>query len=229
MTALIFELEGVLVDTLAVRAFALGKALAADGIEVSPETAVDLSRGRAVRRAIAAAAHAAKVSYDLVAIDLAAATAERVFAERIASGGVMLAPGAMDMLIQAQANARCAIATRASRAEAEQLLGLAGLEDIFECIVTLDDVVEEKPAPASYRATLARLERRRALPKGGTVALEDGGDGARAARTAGVVSIVVGPAPASEALEADGYLPTLQGATMQTIRAIASRAGASAL
>ena len=227
--ALLLELEGVLVETLPLRAAALAEALAGDGIEVTTDEAMELSRGRAVRRAVAMAAHDARVAFDLVAIDLTASRAEQYFAARASAGGVTLAPGAVDFMIQAQANARCAVATRASRPEAELLLRLAGLEDFFECIVTLEDVVEEKPAPATYRAVLARLERRRALPRRGVVALEDGADGARAARAAGVVSIVVGAAPASEALEADGYLPTLEGATMETIRAIAARAGASAL
>lgn len=227
MTALIFELEGVLVDTLPMRTQALARAMAAEGIELTLEEAVELSRGRSVRRAIAAAAHAARVSFDLVAIDIAASEAERVFSSTAAAGGIVLMPGAMDFLVQAQANARCALAARATRAETETILRLGGLEDVFECVVTQDDVVEEKPAPAAYRAVLARLERKRALPPRGVVALEDGGPGARAARTAGVICIVAGPAPASEALEADGYLPTLEGATMQTIRAIAARAGAN--
>lgn len=228
MNALVLELEGVLVDTLSLRAEALRRALAGDGIELAQEEAIELSRGRAVRRAVAAAAHRARVAYDLVAIDLVASEAERHFGQRAASGGIVLAPGAVEFVGRAQAGVRCALATRATRAEADAMLRLAGLEDAFECIVTHDDVVEEKPAPAAYRAVLARLSRRGAVTPRGVVALEDGGDGARAARSAGLVSIVVGAAPASEALEADGYLPTLQGATMETIRAIAARAGASA-
>lgn len=225
--ALLFELEGVLVETLPFRAAALVAALASDGIDVTIEEAIDLSRGRSVRRAVATAAHEARVSYDLVAVDLAASRAEAVFAERATAGGIMLTRGAVDFVRQAQAVSRCALVTRASRPEADLLLRLAGLEDAFESMVTLEDVVEEKPAPAAYRAVLARLARRRPLPARGAVTLEDGADGARSARAAGVVSIVVGGVPASEALEADGYLPSLIGATMDDVRSIAARAGAN--
>lgn len=225
---LLFELEGVLFDTLHLRAAALREALAADGIDVELTSAVELSRGRGVRRAVAAAAHDARIAFDLVATDLAAGRAERIFLERASAGGLTLAPGAAEFVHQAQVMARVAVVTRATRQEADLALALAGLGDAFECIVALDDVVEEKPAPAAYRAVLARLEKRRAVPRRATVALEDGGDGARSARAAGLTSIVVGPAPASEALEADGYLPSLQGATMEDVRAIAARAGANA-
>lgn len=224
--ALLFEVEGVLVETLPFRAAALVAALADDGISLTIEEAIELSRGRSVRRAIAAAAHDARISYDLVATDLAASRAESVFAARATAGGIMLTTGAVEFVRQAQAVARCALVTRASRLEADLLLRLAGLEDAFETMVTLEDVVEEKPAPAAYRAAVARLAKRRPVPARGVVALEDGAAGARSARAAGLVSIVVGAAPASEALEADGYLPSLGGATMDDVRSIAARAGA---
>lgn len=226
MTVLLFELEGVLVETLPLRAAALRVALEEDGIELDLDEAIEHSRGRSVRRAIAAAAHDARISYDLVAVDLAASRAERIFADRAASGGVVLAAGALRFIEQAQAGARCALVARASRAEVDLLLRLAGLVDAFESIVSLDDVAEEKPAPAAYRAIISRLERRRPVPRRIAIALEDGGDGARAARAAGIVSLVVGEAPASDALEAHGYLPSLEGATMDTIRSLAARAGA---
>jgi len=225
--ALLFELEGVIVDTLLARATALRDALAAEGIALTDVEAIDASRGRAVRRAIASAAHAARVSYDLVTIDLAAARAEALYASRVAASGFTLRPGAVEFVRHAQASTRCALVTRASRQETETAIRLAGLEDAFEAVVTLEDVVEEKPAPAAYRAMLARLEKRRALPRRGMVAIEDGADGARSARVAGLTTLVVGPAPASDALEADAYLPSLEGATMETIRALAARAGAN--
>ena len=226
---LLFELEGVIAETLSMRAHALHAALAAEGFATPLDAAHELSRGRSVRRAIAAAAFEARTSLDLVTIDLVASRAERLFADRSAAGGLTLAPGAAAFVRLAQGASRCALVTRASRVEAEQLLRIASLEDVFESVVTLDDVVEEKPAPAAYRAALGRLSRKRAVPAGGVLALEDGGDGARAARAAGIVCVVTGPAPASEALEGDGYLPSLEGATMETIRAIAARAGAHAI
>ena len=226
---LLFELEGVIAETLPLRADALHAALAAEGINVPRDSAQELSRGRSVRRAIAAAAFEARTALDPVTIDIIASRAERLLADRSAAGGVTLAPGATAFVRLAQGAARCALVTRASRVEAERLLRMASLEDVFESVITLDDVVEEKPAPAAYRAALARLSRKRPVPAGGVLALEDGGDGARAAGAAGIVCVVTGSAPASEALEADGYLPSLEGATMETIRAIAARAGAHAI
>lgn len=225
---LLFELEGVVVETARPRAAALRRALRNEGITVTAAEALEYSRGHSVRRAVAAAAHDARMSYDLVTIDLVAVQAEQHFEAEAAAGGITLAPGALGFVRTAQASARCGLVTRASRGEADLLLRRAGLEDAFECLITHEDVVEEKPAPAAYRAALGRLARKRAVARGSAVALEDGGDGARAARAAGVVSLVVGPAPASEAVEADGYLPGLEGATMELVRDLAARAGASA-
>lgn len=225
---LLLELEGVIVETARARATALRHALASEGIHVGAESALELSRGRSVRRAVAAAAHDARTSYDLVTVDLVASQAEQHFASQAAAGGITLSPGAVALVREAQAAARCGLVTRASRSEADLLLRLSGLEDAFEYVITHEDVVEEKPAPAAYRAAILRLARKRPVAPGSAVALEDGGDGARAARAAGIVSIVVGPAPASEAVEADGYLPGLEGATMDLVRNLAARAGASA-
>ena len=83
---LLFELEGVIVETLALRAAALRHALLAEGIRVAQADAVDLSRGRPVRRAVTAAAHDARTSYDLVTVDLVASQAERYFGEQAAAG-----------------------------------------------------------------------------------------------------------------------------------------------
>lgn len=225
---LLLELEGVIVETARVRAAALRRALRGEGITLTQDAALEFSRGRSVRRAVATAAHDARTSYDLVTVDLVASQAEQHFTSDAAAGGITLAPGATEFVRRAQAAGRCGLVTRASRAEADLLLRLAGLEDAFECVITHEDIVEEKPAPAAYRAALARLSRRREVQRSSAVALEDGGDGARAARAAGIVSIVVGPAPVSEAVEADGYLPGLEGATMGLVRDLAARAGASA-
>lgn len=225
---MLFELEGVIVETARARAAALRRALGGEGITLGREAALGFSRGRSVRRAVAAAAHDARTSYDLVTIDLVASQAEQHFAADAAAGGITLAPGAIAFVRSAQAAGRCGLVTRASRAEADLLLRAAGLEDAFECVITHEDVVEEKPAPAAYRAALARLARKREVQRGSVVALEDGADGARSARAAGIVSIVVGPAPVSEAVEADGYLPGLEGATMDLVRDLAARAGARA-
>ena len=226
--AMLFELEGVVAQTLPLRARALEDALAAEGIILTGGQAAELSRGRSVRRAVAAAALAGKVSFDLVMVDVVASAAERAFAALLASGGVALAPGAAAFVQHVHGVTRCALVTRASRSEAEHVLRLAGLDDAFECLVTLDDVADEKPSPVPYRTAIGRMGRRRPVATRSIVALEDGADGARAARAAGIMCIVAGPAPASDALEADAYLPSLESTTMESIRAIAARAGAHA-
>jgi beta-phosphoglucomutase len=116
---------------------------------------------------------------------------------------------------------RLALVTRANRREVEPILDAADASFLFECIVTADDVGDSpKPAPAAYHSALRRLSRRRALTASDAIALEDGRAGIRAARGAGLRCLAVGNVPPFRALDADGYLPTLRGATLDSLDAV---------
>jgi HAD superfamily hydrolase (TIGR01509 family) len=80
-----------------------------------------------------------------------------------------------------------AVATSSRAPHALTHLGTAGLLDMFQAIVTRDDVVHAKPHPEPY-LTAARLL---GLTPANCLAIEDSGAGVRAAHDAGMQTIMV--------------------------------------
>ena len=218
--AILLELEGVLVETHDARRSALVRSLAEEGITVDPVAYDDVAHGLPVRGAARALVAAAGEEVDEVAIELVALRAERHFAESIGTG-IVLTEGARDALGALHGLTRLALVTRASRRDAEPILDAADASFLFESIVTADDVGDTpKPDPAAYNLAMRRLSRRRAVPAADAIALEDGRAGIRAARAAGLRCLAVGNVPPFRALDADGYLPTLRGATLDSLDAV---------
>ena len=220
--AVLMELEGVLVETQALRRAALVTALDECRAMLSPADFDNHCFGLPVRAAIAAAiaARALEPVLDPTDADLAAVRAEANFLRAI-STGLTLVEGAREAIETLRSGAVLAIVTRASRREADAMLALSGTELDFDCIVCSDDVpAAEKPEPLAYQMALARLSRRRPMRARDAIALEDGRPGIIAARRAGIRCVAVGSMPAFRALDADGYLPALRGVTLETLDAL---------
>ncbi|HEX2716782.1 MAG TPA: HAD family phosphatase [Gemmatimonadaceae bacterium] len=224
-SAVLLELEGVIASTHAARRESLLRSLVDDGVTIGERTYDDLCHGLPVRGAVRAALEASEVAMDETGRELVALRAERYFLERV-STGLTLAEGSREALETLHSRARLAVVTRAARREADMILGAADAAFLFESVVTADDTpTEPKPAPAPYRLALVRLGRRRAIVASDAIALEDGRAGIRAARGAGIRCLAVGDVPAFRALDADGYLPTLRGATVESLGTLAARGG----
>jgi HAD superfamily hydrolase (TIGR01509 family) len=209
------ELEGVVFETRAVRVAALRDAFVTQGIACSFDD--DVVAGLAPRAATAAALAAANVLADEVLLDLVALTAERAFSSRLALGGARLAPGGRGFLEHAANSARVGIVTRTARADVDALIRLSGLDVPFAVVVCGDDVLDPKPAVEGYRIALDRLSRLRLVNPGNVIALEDAGDGIRAAHAAKVRCVAVGDVPPHVAIEADAFVATLEGQTLSSL------------
>jgi beta-phosphoglucomutase-like phosphatase (HAD superfamily) len=227
LDVLFLELEGVLADTRELRAAALVEALAAEGVSLLAEVAAEHAPGRTPRHAVEQALRAAGRELDAVGMDLAVLRAEKAFESRIGRG-VTLLPGALPFLNRAHAaaggRARLALVTRVPRNVAGLVLGLAGVEFLFDAIVAGSDVRHDADPGEAHRLALGRLAARRPLGPGRRVALVDGAEGAAEARAAGVLSVVTGAVPPHEALEADAMVPGLDGLTLDMLDALLARA-----
>lgn len=220
--ALIFEFEGVLADTAALRRAALRASLADEGIPLDDARFAAHCHGLPAREAVERLAIAESLPLDPTAVELAALRADRLFAER-AGGGISLQPGAYPLLGQLAGRARLGIVTRATRRTVEFVLALAGLEHAFETIVTSDELREQKPSPAGYHLALSRFARRGVIEPGQALAFEDSGPGIAAAVAAGVRCIAVGPLAAWQRMGADAALDSLSGVTPETIARLATK------
>ena len=221
LAAVMIELEDVIVETRALRADALRRSMCEMGFDVDlAALAGDFTglqpRERAIRLLGARCAFADETELDLMAL-----RAEREFTEQAVTG-MTLAEGARECVLALQSQARLALVTRASRRVVEMALGLAGLEDAFECIITAEDAMEAKPFPALYERALARMARKQLVAPGACLALEDSTAGIRAAKRARLRCIAVGVIPPGEAMEAgaDAWLRSLQGHTASSLEAL---------
>jgi HAD superfamily hydrolase (TIGR01509 family) len=113
------------------------------------------------------------------------------YAAIVEAGELNLRPGLPALLDAIAADGkRLAIASTTSRANLEVLLrstlGTGGLAR-FEAIVCGEDVARKKPDPEAYVLALQRLR----LPASQCVAIEDSANGLRAARAAGIETVIV--------------------------------------
>ncbi len=220
MHVVFLEFEGILADTTPHRVGALREALLVDGLSLDDETWTEHCHGLAVDAAVHAARRVLGGADDPVAAEVVRLRAERSFMERI-SRGLLMQPGGLALVQALRTQARLALVTRAARRDVDFVLTLAGLADVFTCVVTADDRVEGKPSPAPYVLALEKLSRTASVAAGDTLAFEDARPGIRSARAAGVRTVAVGPLPVHHAMEADAYYPTLSGLSFDEMRSLA--------
>jgi len=106
--------------------------------------------------------------------------------------GAPALPGTLDLVRQLRdRGVPVAVASNSARRLVEVALRSAGLEDLFEVVVTADDVDHGKPAPDLYLQACARL----AAGPARSVAFEDSPTGAASARAAGLFVVGVPSVP----------------------------------
>lgn len=212
---MLMELEGVLVDTREPRQLSLAEALQAERVSLPTRESED-DEGVPPRDAAYALLSGCGVMVDDTALDLIALRAERAFAARIAAG-ITLCEGARELVHNAEGRVRLGVVTRARRSEADVMLRLAGLQDAFEVVITADDALDAKPSPEIYRLALGRLGKRRPVAPASALAIEDSAWGVRSAKRAGLRCVAVGSLPVHAAMDADAYVPSLVGHTLETL------------
>lgn len=159
--ALIFDLDGTLVDSLPDLADALNKLLAEHGARMLPENAVRLMVGDGVAilvergfREAAAWPEDAAARRDLVARFLE-------LYEPHAADRSRPYPGVREMLVDLQkSGARLAICTNKPEIATRSLLGALDLDRFFPTIIGGDTTARRKPDPLPMQAALERMQAR---------------------------------------------------------------------
>jgi HAD superfamily hydrolase (TIGR01509 family) len=188
--ALIFDYDGLMVDSERMAAEAVLEYLAGHGVEIDPETIGHLFGGTgedidALWTTFLAAALAEGT-------DLAAVGAELEARIMAAGRDTPLLPGVAALIEAARAAGwRIGVATGRERHRLEPELVQHGLFDRFDAIVTAEDVLRGKPAPDIYLEVAARL----GVMPADCVALEDSLHGAEAALAAGMAVVVCPSGP----------------------------------
>ncbi len=148
---------------------------------------------------------------------------QSTFETLVRSGGAGALPGAMELAESARhAGLPIAIASGATAADIDLMLGGWDRRDVFEVVVSADNVMRSKPHPESYALAVQRLAAKHAdlgLTPGDCLAIEDTPAGLRSARDAGLMTLGVATTGPAEALsDADRVVETLEGVTLAKLR-----------
>lgn len=223
MRAVIFDFDGVLVDSEPLHFRALRESLSSEGITITEEeylreyVAYD-DRG-SIR--IALERHRGTASPDRVR-DLAALKAA-AFARLMAR--VPFYPGARELVRGLAAEMPLAIASGARRQEIERILQAGGLREAFAAVVGADDVSRTKPHPEPYLAAYELLAPRvPGLSPAECLVFEDTVPGIAAGRAAGMKVVGVAQThPAGTLNLAHQVVPALAGLGVAEVRALFER------
>jgi len=218
--AVIFDFDGVIVDTEPLHYAAFQRLLEPLGLGFSWEAYVETYMGFDDRDAFIEAyqVHGARLSATELQelIDKKA----QLFQE-IIRDGISAYAGVVDLIrIIHSSQTPLAICSGALRSDIAPILETLDIADCFDVIVTAEDVAKSKPDPECYRVAHARLNECRLLnlPPGQVLAIEDTPAGIAAAKGAGLrVIAVTNSYPATLLTQADLIVETLEPAKILSV------------
>ena len=220
MRAVLFDFDGVLVDSEPLHYRAFRDCLAAEGIHVTEaeytSTFVGYDDWTALRLALEQRGVATAPARVHELAERKAGIYEALLPE------VPFYPGARDLVRALAAEVPLAIASGALHDEIERTLVAGGLADAFTAIVGADDVRRTKPHPEPYLAAMRALSARApGISPPQCLVIEDSTTGVTAGRAAGMrVLAVAHTSPAARLRAAHHVLPALAGLRPDDLRAL---------
>jgi HAD superfamily hydrolase (TIGR01509 family) len=115
-------------------------------------------------------------------------------------------PGALELVARLRGRLPLALASNSPRRLVDAALTTARLTEVFEVVVTSDDVEQSKPAPDIYRLVCERL----GLDPAEVLALEDSSAGVASAKAAGLTVIAVPQFAETDVAAADRVIDSLE-------------------
>jgi HAD superfamily hydrolase (TIGR01509 family) len=214
VSAVVFDFDGVIVNSEPLHLAATQQALATRGIELSAEEYYDRYVGFddvGMFNQLAVDRGLIWCSDDLQEMLVAKA----LQFEALETSGALLVPGAAECVRRMAALSPIAIASGARREEIERILDRVKLRSLFQTIVAAGETPSGKPAPDPYLAAVAKL---RAKPAS-AIAIEDTSAGLASAKAAGLRCIgITTTFPAAKLSLADTIVHSMDEITQDTIR-----------
>jgi HAD superfamily hydrolase (TIGR01509 family) len=199
---IIFDLDGVLVDSEDLHARAWADVLTnrgvrpPDDIETRFIGVTDTYTGELLRDEFGLEGNSAELVEE-----------KRRLYRKLAEGELRSFPGLREELksLSLFPGLRLGVATSSRKNEAALMLKSAGLEEFFRVVVTADDVDKVKPDPECYLTACSRI----GVHPGESAAVEDSSAGVTSARRAGLYTVaVITTTPEEKLKEADAVLPS---------------------
>jgi HAD superfamily hydrolase (TIGR01509 family) len=181
MKAILFDCDGVLVDSEALSCEATSDLLRARGAKLTNEDVNRLFLGRS------AADHVRWCRDNGVVVeDDFGVVKDRAYIER-ARGRLKAMPGAIDLVSRLHGATKMAVATSGTPEKVGFSLAETGLARFFDVVVSASEVARGKPHPDLFLRAAERL----AVDPRACVVVEDSSPGVRAARAAGMTVIAL--------------------------------------
>lgn len=180
ISALIFDLDGTLLDTMTANRKALAATFAHYGVQSADLPRVPEGTGFADWCRVL-------IQRGLLPADVSMPSLQAICDQEVHSAYQEVTEIAVvaNRARWAHGRFRTAVATGSNRSIVDILLGRTGLRNLFDVVVTRDDVARGKPAPDLFLRAAALL----AVPPGRCVVFEDTEIGLAAARSAGMTPV----------------------------------------
>jgi HAD superfamily hydrolase (TIGR01509 family) len=201
LKAIIFDLDGVLWRSGDIHAAAYRKTLTQAGLEMPDYGSIAGRRTDEVIRELWLAQRS-QVGNDSEAITQLTQEKQNL-ARRMLRSNPPLAPGCVDVIRALARVKQLALVSSASAETVELFLSCSGTGDYFDAIIYGDQVTIAKPHPAIYQLALQKIGR----SGGETAVVEDAPSGVRAARDAGIATVIAieGTVPRERLIEAGAH------------------------
>ncbi|RNC67582.1 MAG: HAD family phosphatase [Desulfuromonadales bacterium] len=221
LSAVIFDFDGIIVDTEPLHYRAFQVILEPLGLGYSWEDYVSLYMGFDDRDAFREAFGSKGKVLAAEELELLIGRKAAAFQEIIADG-VTPYPGVVELIEAISGQLPLALCSGALHCDIHPILTGLDLSGAFDVMVTADEVQASKPDPASYRLAVERLSS--IFPDGGIlpdacIAIEDTPAGIASASGAGIpVVAVTNSYPADRLAGARKVVDSLAGITLETLR-----------
>jgi len=191
--AVIFDFDGVIVDTEPLHYAAFQRTLEPLGLHFTWEEYVETYIGFDDRDAFryAFSSHGTPLSPETLH---GLIEQKALFFAEVIRSGVSAYPGVLDLISHLHEHkSPLAICSGALRSDIDPILSMLGISDYFDVIVTADDVAASKPDPECYQLTFQRLQsaHQYSFTKDSTLVIEDTPAGITAAKAAGLTVCAV--------------------------------------
>lgn len=222
LRSIIFDCDGVLLDSEPLHFAALKKTLGTDGETLTEELYKERLLALDDKGSIQKFYQDRGRELTPEELSELAQKKTQIFQELVQSEGLLPFPAVPELIMAMSQRYPLAIASGSRRHELETLLEAAGIRRYFEVIISTDDVEKGKPHPESYLKALEGLntngKRNSPIKPEEVVVIEDSREGIASAHAAGMKCIAVSTSyPAFELSIADLVVPSMASLKMSQV------------
>ena len=182
LRALLFDLDGTLIDSAKANYQAYSSALREFGVAIEPDEVERIAAGRQWRDFLPALLRRGGVELDPAAV---ARRKGELYRESLSE--VRTNTGLFSLAASVGPRIRTVLVTTASAESVRAILQRLDVSELFDHVITGDEVTRHKPDPEAYHLALARLQ----LGPRECLAFEDSDVGVASAEAAGIAVVRV--------------------------------------